>query len=189
MSIDRRGAGLGLGLALVKGLLELHQGSVSAASPGLDLGSTFTLALPLTEKRIELPTGNHHHKTEALRIVIIEDNEDAARALELVLTSYGHEVSTAGTGKLGVELILKRNAQAVVCDIGLPDGMDGFAVARHLRKMDLPHHLLLVALTGYGQESDKRKAIEAGFDVHLTKPITNGEVEKLFGRLPKPAAG
>ncbi len=181
MTIDRQGAGLGLGLALVKGLTELHRGTVKVTSPGLGEGATFRIEIPLTSVRPGEISVSTPRKVQAHRIVIIEDNEDAARALEMVLKFHGHEVAIARNGRAGIDLVRQTGADAVICDIGLPGDVDGYGVARELRALKPVGQLLLVAATGYGLPSDKDKAIQAGFDCHLTKPIDIAQVEQLFG--------
>jgi two-component system CheB/CheR fusion protein len=181
ISIDRKGAGLGLGLALVKGLSELHKGSVSAFSQGQGLGATFVIRLPLTEHRPISPVEERLPEFSRQRIVIIEDNKDAASALELVLTLRGHDVVTAPDGKSGLEAVERHDAQTVICDIGLPGDLDGYEVARRLRQKFRSKPLLMVALSGYGQEDDKRKAAVAGFDRHLTKPMDMTQIDRIFG--------
>ena len=181
ITIDRQGAGLGLGSFLVKGLTELHQGKVSVSSAGLGLGSKFVVELPLSSLRAQESANSPARTVKTRRIIIIEDNEDAARALEMVLKFRGHEVAVAGTGRAGIDLVAQLGADSVICDIGLPGDLDGYAVARELRNLYSSSRLFLVAATGYGLASDKTHAIEAGFDCHLTKPIDISQVEKLFG--------
>ncbi|MFB3819616.1 MAG: PAS domain S-box protein [Candidatus Methylomirabilales bacterium] len=185
---DQGQGGLGLGLALVKGLIELHGGEVAAASPGPDQGSTFTLRLPVA------PPGQAEGETAveqqaagpARRILVIEDKPDAAESMRLLLEAFGHHVAVAHTGQAGVDLAREFHPEVVLCDIGLPRGMDGYAVARALRQD--ASRAYLIALTGYGQEEDQRRAREAGFDLHLTKPVDPRALEPLLARLPRPEA-
>jgi PAS domain S-box-containing protein len=185
-SLDRSRGGLGLGLALVKGLVELHGGRVSAASPGHGRGSVFEIRLPVAEAS-PLPaanpapsTLNPQHSTPTRRVLVIEDNLDAAETLGDLLEMAGHEVRLAHSGPAGVSEAGRFRPEIVLCDVGLPE-MDGYAVARALRDDPRTHEALLVAVTGYGQEEDRRRSLEAGFDLHLTKPVDPQEVQRLVG--------
>jgi PAS domain S-box-containing protein len=180
-SIDRSRGGLGLGLALVKGLVELHGGHVSATSPGLGHGSTVSVEFPLTEQRPPAPLSPAGMLSARLhRIVIVEDNPDAAETLCGLLRGCGHEVVTAVNGEAGIKAAISHQADVVICDIGLPGDLDGYAVARRLREHDSGDRLLLIALSGYGQEQDRRRAIEAGFDHHFTKPIDLEQLDRML---------
>jgi signal transduction histidine kinase/ActR/RegA family two-component response regulator len=179
-SLDHAQGGLGIGLTVVRSLVELHGGTVSATSPGLGLGSEFSVVIPLmTNPPLEIPAiaGEQLEAPgRSLRIVLIDDNVDANDSLNAVLGMMGHEVSTAFDGKEGFELIRDSHPQLVVCDIGLP-GMDGYQIIKELRetvKGPLPY---MIALTGYGQPEDRDRALTAGFDQHLTKPV---DVEELL---------
>jgi PAS domain S-box-containing protein len=170
-SIDRSRGGLGLGLALVKGLVELHGGEVRAASAGPGHGSAFTVRLPLmAEPAQQANRSGCSAPGRARRVLIIEDNRDVAESLRLLLDLYGHEAVVVHGGAAGVETARRLRPDVVLCDIGLPGGMDGYAVARTLRA-DVEPPELLIALSGYGQEEDRRQARQAGFDRHLTKPV------------------
>ena len=175
-SLHRSRGGLGLGLALVKGLVELHQGAVKVASDGLELGSTFRIEIPLTEER-PTPRALPEPGGGTKRIVVIEDNDDAARTLTMILRKKGHQVFVARNGRDGVDAVLGNAPDAVICDIGLPDDFDGYKVARELRER-AAKGILLIALTGYGQEQDQKRAVEAGFDVHFTKPLDIAQLEE-----------
>jgi PAS domain S-box-containing protein len=189
-SLDRSRGGLGLGLALVKGLVELHGGSVQAGSPGPGQGSEFRICLPLNQQSsaAEGPKPARPKRGRSLRILIIEDNHDAAESLRLLLTLSGHAVSVAYTGAAGVELA-RAGPDVVLCDIGLPGGMDGYAVARTLRADQEFSTLPLIALSGYGQEEDQRLALQAGFDRHLTKPVDPSVLASVLEAVPGRAAG
>jgi len=173
--------GLGLGLALTKGLAELHGGRITASSPGLGQGSRFSLALPMVahpdqpREAAPVPAG----RLRRHRILVIEDNLDAALTLRLLLEHFGHEVATAHSARTGLERAKVLRPEVVFCDIGLPD-TDGYSVARTLRSDPQFEPAYLVAMTGYGQDEDKRRALEAGFDRHLTKPTDPAELERLF---------
>jgi CheY-like chemotaxis protein len=178
------GSGLGLGLSLVKNLVQLHEGEVSARSAGSDQGSEFLLRLPLmaavavAEPQPKAAPENGHGKNGAspraartLSIVLIDDNEDIRDLLGSLLRSWGHHVETAGDGEHGYQLALREQPDIAFVDIGLPD-IDGYGVAQRLRTQLQPDRLRLVAMTGFGQASDKRRALEAGFDLHIVKPAS-----------------
>jgi PAS domain S-box-containing protein len=183
-SLDRSRGGLGLGLALVKGLIEQHGGEVKADSDGPGCGSRFTIRLPRsTEPEPEVQPGPEPSLRVSRRILVIEDHADAAESLKLLLEMSGHEVETAPDGRAGLVTALQFRPDVVLCDIGLPLGMDGYAVARALRAAEDGHRPYLVALTGYGQSEDQRLAHEAGFDRHLTKPVDLLVLERVLGEL------
>jgi len=175
--------GLGLGLAIVKGLAELHGGDVRASSEGLGLGSTFTITLPVSRTAEIAPTESKNMITASVakKVLMIDDNEDFAFSMSSALCSFGHELSVAYTGASGLESYTNFCPDVVICDIGLPD-MSGYEVARSIvnQSGDREKHAFLIALSGYGQESDKQKAFEAGFNVHLTKPV---DLERLLDLL------
>lgn len=189
-TLNRRLGGLGLGLALVKGLVERHDGTIDVSSGGKGAGAEFVVRLPLAAAppRIEVapvaaPRPRH--------ILVIEDNLDAAESLQLALELEGHEVAVAYDGPQGIARARELTPEVVLCDIGLP-GMDGYAVARALRREPRLRDTFLVALTGYALPEDHRRATDAGFDAHLTKPTTVEEVEAVMrdaGQKPHPAAG
>ncbi|HZT82776.1 MAG TPA: ATP-binding protein, partial [Gemmataceae bacterium] len=180
-SLERAGGGLGLGLALVKGLVELHRGRVAAASAGPGQGSVFTFWLPLEGEPAPLTAqpAVPAPARKALRILMVEDNRDAAESLRLFLQLSGHEVAVAHTGPAGVEAARRFHPDVVLCDIGLP-GMDGYGVAGALRHDHQTARTRLIALTGYGQEEDRRRAFAAGFDVHLTKPVDPADLQRVL---------
>jgi CheY-like chemotaxis protein len=185
-SIDRTRGGLGLGLALVKGLIELHGGRVQACSAGIGQGSEFTVYLRRAPAAAQAPDrvvpGAAAGK--ALRVLVIEDNPDAADSLRLLLEVCGHRVEVAHAGPAGVEAARGLRPDVILCDIGLPGGMDGYAVARALRGDAEQADAVLIALSGYGQEEDVRKARQAGFDRHLTKPVDPAALTRLLDTLP-----
>jgi PAS domain S-box-containing protein len=170
-SLDRSRGGLGLGLALVKGLVELHGGEVSAASPGVGQGSTFMVRLPLEPPGAVRDRAGSPGTGRALRILVVEDNRDAADSLGMMLELAGHTVEIAYTGREGLEAARSFSPEVALCDIGLPGGMDGYDLARALRQDDGLSGIHLIAISGYGQEEDQRRARAAGFDRHLTKPV------------------
>jgi signal transduction histidine kinase len=168
--------GLGIGLALVRALVELHGGEIVATSPGMDQGSEFTVRLPLLETvSQEAASGAAEPKAEPAvqvrrNILIADDNQDALESLALMLRMEGHEVHCASDGEEALELAGLRRPEIVVLDVGMPK-MDGCEVARRIRAESWGRDAVLVALTGWGQEVDRRRSREAGFDMHLVKPV------------------
>jgi len=182
-TIDRSRGGLGLGLALVKGLVELHDGFVEASSAGSGRGTEMTVRLPLSAATIA-PTAAapaDGRLGAPRRILVVEDNRMAARSMEMFLSDSGHTVEIAHTGPTGIEVARRFRPEVVLCDIGLPE-LDGYEVARTLRQ-EQGNGLVLIAITGYGQQSDRRRARGAGFDNHLTKPVDLDELNRLLVRL------
>jgi two-component system CheB/CheR fusion protein len=178
-SLHRKSGGLGLGLALVKGLVELHRGTVEARSDGANRGAEFIVRLPVLRSQ--------HHRAEprplqargpSRRVLVVEDSVDHAETLHVLLSLSGHEVEQAHDGPTGVEKAHDFGPDIVLCDIGLP-GMNGYEVARALRADPAHASTLLVAVTGYGQPEDKRRSAEAGFDHHLRKPVTLDQLESI----------
>jgi signal transduction histidine kinase/DNA-binding response OmpR family regulator len=185
-SLDRSRGGLGLGLSLVRGLVELHGGSVSAHSEGLGTGTEVRIRLLLQERAAPVSTAVEPSTgaETPLRIVVIEDNRDTAESLRILLELSGHQVETAGTGQEGVDLARAFRPTVVLCDIGVPGGMDGYGVAQALRQDAELSGTFLIAMTGYGQDEDRRRSQEAGFDVHLTKPVDPTDLQRLLVSLP-----
>jgi signal transduction histidine kinase len=179
--------GLGIGLALSRRLAELHGGTLSVASAGENEGSTFTLMLPELPAPAAgaEPTGAKARvaPTSGLRILVIEDNDDIADTLADLLRDLGHSVRVARTGPDGVSMVKEAVPELVLCDIGLP-GMDGTEVCRAVREMPLSAQPIMVALTGWGREDDRRRTREAGFDHHLVKPVAAEKLHDVL-RLPR----
>jgi CheY-like chemotaxis protein/anti-sigma regulatory factor (Ser/Thr protein kinase) len=167
---ERASGGLGIGLTLVRQLVELHGGHVEATSPGPGQGSVFTLRLPRSsgaplERADGAGTG-----PPPRRILLVEDNDDAREMLTALLTLERHDVITASDGPGGVDAALRLRPDVALVDIGLP-GLNGYEVARRIRATAPGKAIKLIALTGYGQSDDMRRAHEAGFDLHLVKPV------------------
>ncbi|MBY4897058.1 ATP-binding protein [Cupriavidus sp. AU9028] len=172
--IDRQEGGLGIGLALVKNLVELHGGSVTAASDGPDRGSVFTIRLPAGAGAEQASASGKAHPTvvpdEVRRVLLVDDNVDAAQALAELLKAYGHSVEVAHDPVSALELVQQFAPDVAVLDIGLPV-MDGYELVRRLRQTLGEHSCRFVALTGYGQQADRERSKAAGFAEHLVKPI------------------
>jgi signal transduction histidine kinase/ActR/RegA family two-component response regulator len=178
-TLDRSRGGLGVGLTLVKRLTELHGGRVTAASDGVNQGSTFTVHLPAgAPVRSETQRADHGGGA-GQRIVIIEDNTDAREMLKTALELAGHLVWDAEDGPGGIEEVRIRKPDAVVIDIGLP-ALDGYEVGRRLRELPGGRALRLIALTGYGQAVDRQRSADAGFDAHLLKPVDLAHLQRVI---------
>jgi CheY-like chemotaxis protein len=185
-------AGLGIGLALVRELVQRHGGSVHAHSAGLGHGSEFLVRLPLLleqsqQQQAQTPLSSDAHPvSHRLRILIADDNGDAAATMAMLLRTEGHELAIAHDGLEALELAEKLEPQMILLDIGMPK-LDGYATARRLREQPWGRTACLVALTGWGQEEDRRRANEAGFDEHFTKPVEPSQLTGLVARcaLPK----
>ena len=187
-SLDRSKGGLGLGLTLVKRLVELHGGTVSAASEGPDRGSEFVVELPLATgegSRGADPAASTGPRTR--RILIVEDHDDAREGLELLLSTMGHSVRVASDGVEGLDTLRRWRPEVAIIDIGLP-GLDGYALARAVRSDRELDSVLLVALTGYGGSRDRDQAIEAGFGMHLVKPVTSEALSRVLERASEAAS-
>jgi PAS domain S-box-containing protein len=188
-SADRSQGGLGLGLALVKNLVELHGGTVECSSPGPGQGSSFVVTLPLmqTAAQSDEPgsAGAPVPQGQLLRLLVVDDNVDAAATLAMLLEACGYEVMVENDSLRALERAQRERPDAALLDIGLPD-MDGNELARRLRADPRTRSMLLVAVTGYGQEQDRRAALEAGFDHHMVKPV---DLDRLAAILAGVAGG
>jgi signal transduction histidine kinase len=171
-SLARTAGGLGIGLTIVQRLAELHGGSVSASSAGPGAGARFVVRLPLVRGAAPSTPAKApaSRAIKKLRVVVIEDNDDIRDSMRTLLTLWGHEVRTAADGKRGMDLVRAAPPDVALVDIGLP-GLSGYEVARLIRERFPARHIRLIAVTGYGQASDRERAIAAGFDAHLLKPI------------------
>jgi len=195
-SIARSEGGLGIGLTIVQKLTEMHGGRVEAHSAGPNLGSTFTIHLPSSVPSVESngkrPAVSVADSFRALRVLIVDDNVDTAEGLERLLKRAGHQVALAHDGRQALERARAFSPDAIVLDIGLP-GMDGFEVVRLLRAEPCGIGALIIAVTGYGQEEDRRRALDAGFDHHLVKPVDFSALTKFLAdaslkKSPRPAS-
>jgi signal transduction histidine kinase/CheY-like chemotaxis protein len=183
-AIDRAEGGLGIGLALVKGLIELHGGRIHGYSPGVGMGSEFVIHLPrsVVSEAVEAGTDAPSCSSELdtrLKVLVADDNRDAADSLAMVLALSRHEVLVAHSGAQALQIAREAQPQAVILDIGMPD-ISGYDVAREIRREPWGANVLMLALTGWGQKEDKERARAAGFDHHLTKPVDAVQVEKLL---------
>jgi len=189
LTLHRSQGGLGIGLALVRELAEMHGGRIEAFSDGLGKGSEFVLTLPLRAdlrapepaQRVAIP----HQAAGATRILVVDDNRDAAQSLVAMLRLMGAEVQEAHDGPQALRLAESFRPEVVLLDIGMP-GMSGLEVARRMRALPWGAGIMLVAQTGWGQEQDRERARAAGFDVHLTKPIDYTALVKLIGERRRP---
>jgi len=182
--LDRERGGLGLGLSLVKGIVDLHGGSVTAMSNGEGQGATFDVQIPLARGPVSISqkaeTPGHVITLPPQRILLVEDNAELAEMLTLLLRADGHEVAVAREGKQALAMALDGSPDIVLCDIGLPAGMSGFDVVRAMREREPLKGTPIIALSGYGRVEDKREAERAGFDMHLTKPVEPSRLRKLL---------
>ncbi len=187
---DRSQGGLGIGLALVKSLVALHDGQVAASSEGLNRGSEFSIRLPLLQggPSPAEEEGSGDGATGPVRVLVVDDNADAAQMLATLLEAHGHAVSVEYNGTGGYARALRERPEVMLLDIGLPD-LDGHELARRLRAAPETANAVLVALTGYGQSDDRERAREAGFDRHLVKPADLSELLRILAQVRDPAAG
>jgi signal transduction histidine kinase len=175
--------GLGLGLPLVRRLVELHGGEIQSASDGPGRGSVFTVTLPSAPAQDAATPAMDSSKPSTppgkLRVLLVDDNEDLREAMRELLMSWGHDVEEAATGSAAVQKALAQLPDVALIDLGLPD-LDGLEVARRIRTSPVANKLRLVALTGYGQSEDRQKTHQAGFDLHLVKPVEQDELAELL---------
>lgn len=200
-ALERAQGGLGIGLALVRGLVELHGGSIAAASDGVGQGSTFTVRLPALaaaeadagagagEQASPAPAAAAAARTTAaaaLRILVVDDNPDATDTMCEMLGLFGHRTCAAGDGASALQAAASFAPHVMLLDIGLPD-MNGYEVARRIRLSPGGEAIFMVAATGWGQQGDQARALAAGFDRHLTKPIDFATVQCMLAQLPASA--
>jgi len=183
--VKRIGGGLGIGLALARRIAEMHDGTLEAYSDGEDAGSEFVLQLPLAVERAASAADSQVQEervaqaTGPRRVLVVDDNVDAASTLELLLRSLGHETRVVHDGHHALRAAAEFRPDAVLLDIGLP-GLDGYEVARRLGALKKERPFRIVAITGWGQEMDRIRSREAGFDVHLLKPVDMTELVKIL---------
>jgi signal transduction histidine kinase/CheY-like chemotaxis protein len=181
---DRSQGGLGIGLSLVKRLAEMHGGSVEAASAGPGRGSEFTIRLPLAAdepQQAEECESGLAPASPSRRVLVVDDNADAADSLSMLLSLSGHEVQTARDGSTALEVAARFRPNVILLDLGMP-GMDGYETARRVRTMRGLERVTLVAQTGWGQAEDRRRTEEAGFDHHLVKPVDPATLHNLLAQ-------
>ena len=178
-TLDRAQGGLGIGLSVVRKLVEMHGGDVTASSPGLGQGAVFTIRLPRGQPPTDEAVEAQRSRYVKHRILVVDDNVDAADSLSQLLRLEGHVTETAFSSRLALERFESFKPDVVLLDIGLPE-MDGYEVAHRLRQQMGSSRVLLVALTGYGQREDRDRAIAAGFDEHLVKPVGFEELQRLL---------
>jgi PAS domain S-box-containing protein len=187
-SLDRSQAGLGVGLTVVRKLVDMQRGTVEAHSKGLGQGSEFIVRLPLltsvTPRSEVVIQERAKRSAQSGRVLVVDDNTDAADSIAILLGAAGHDVRVAYSSNSALQMAVEYQPDIVLLDIGLP-GMDGYEVARRLRQRAELRDTKLVALTGYGQDADRQRSQEAGFDYHLVKPVDAGTLQELLERLMK----
>jgi len=189
---DHAQGGLGIGLTLVRRLVEMHKGRIEAFSEGTGKGSEFVIHLPLATEALEPhqldgALDSHLHDGTVrprLRVLVVDDNLDSLTSLAMLLRMSGDAVRTASDGTAALEVAKSFRPEVVLLDLGLP-GMDGYEIGRRIRKMPESKSAILVAQTGWGQDDDRRRSAEAGFDAHLVKPVDPAELQKILESLPK----
>jgi CheY-like chemotaxis protein len=191
-SLERSRSGLGIGLTLVKTLVEMHGGTVEAHSEGVGRGSEFVVRLPMlldVQAPLTPPAPAHLEGLPVVRrrVLIVDDNKDAAEWLATLLSLSGHETHVAHDGVEAVKAAERLRPDAVLLDIGLPR-IDGYEVCRRMRQQPWGRDLMIVALTGWGQDEDRQKSREAGFNTHLVKPVDDEVLLNLLASLPSGVA-
>ncbi|HET6899685.1 MAG TPA: PAS domain S-box protein [Vicinamibacteria bacterium] len=184
-SLDRAEGGLGIGLTLVQRLVSLHGGRVSAQSPGPGQGSEFVVRLPIVDAGAVEPAlarPAQGEKARRLRVLVVDDNKDAVESMALLLGIWGHEVTTASEGAEALDLAKRLRPDVVLLDIGLP-GLNGYEVARRIRAQPGGVKTVLIAMTGYGQAEDRLRAQEAGFALHLVKPVEPEALQRALAKV------
>jgi CheY-like chemotaxis protein len=187
-SKDRSEGGLGIGLALAKGVVELHGGTIEAHSAGTERGSEFIVRLPIRTQQVRSQNKNapvEAEKALGRRILIADDNRDAAESLALLLQMEGHEVAVANDGRQAFVAFEKVLPDTALLDIGMP-GLNGYDIAKMIRRTPHGRSITLIAVTGWGQDNDKAQALQAGFNHHFTKPVEPQALTALLASLPPP---
>ncbi len=192
-TLSRSRGGLGIGLTLVRSLVEMHNGRVAAHSDGADKGSEFSIHLPLAGHPGVAPSNDAPEPDDPglrlprRRILVVDDNRSNATSLGVLLRAMGQDVDEAYDGLTALELARRNHPDVILLDIGLP-GMDGYEVARRCREERDLEKIMLVAMTGYGKEEDRRRSREAGFNVHLVKPVNLEDLRLLLNQPDLPAS-
>ena len=185
---ERSQGGLGIGLGLVRRLVQMHGGTVEAKSEGLGQGSEFIVRLPLVwmteDNHPSEPVPHDHALSQRIRVLVVDDNRDAALSLATMLRIMGNEATMADDGLAAVEAAENFRPDVILLDIGLPR-LNGYEVCRRIRKQPWSKETLIIALTGWGQPEDRRRSQEAGFDHHLVKPVDVDQLKTLLGRSRK----
>jgi PAS domain S-box-containing protein len=182
---DRKLGGLGVGLTVVHKVVEMHGGTVEARSEGTGKGSEFVIRLPVNAPPADEPLAFSEPeaaRTERLRVLVVDDNEDTAETVAIILRHAGHDVRLAHSGQAALDTAISFHPAAVILDLGLP-GMDGYEVARRIRETPDLGDVRLIAVSGYAQEADRRRSKEAGVDVHLAKPVEPSRIEQILAEL------
>ncbi len=193
-SLDRAQGGLGIGLTLVRRLVDMHGGTVEARSDGPGKGSEFIVRLPIArDAAAERPQGSCEKGSAPLRrrghrILVVDDNQDAANSLAMLLRMKGHDVRTAYDGLEAIDAAISHKPEIVLLDVGLPR-LNGFDVARRLRESEDLRTVILVALTGWGHDEDRRRSKEAGFDHHMVKPADPAALDRVLESLASRQGG
>jgi CheY-like chemotaxis protein len=187
-SLEQSQGGLGIGLTLVKRIVEMHGGTVTAQSAGTDRGSTFEVRLPALREAatIAAPATDQPHTSNATyRILVVDDNHDSADSLAMLMELHGHDVYIAHDGQSALDSAEQYRPDVVLLDIGLPV-LNGHDVCRRIRQQPWGQAMVLIALTGWGQDEDRRRSQEAGFDGHLVKPVDQTRLLALLASLTEP---
>ena len=190
-TLDRSQGGLGVGLTVVRKVIEMHGGTTEAHSSGLGQGSEFIVRLPalrLPARPANIPAAKRAQPGQTWRVLVVDDNADAADSTAAILATSGHEVEVAYSAQKALEMAVEYQPDIMLLDIGLP-GMDGYEVAKHLRQSPELKEMWLIAITGYGQESDRQRSRAAGFDEHVVKPVDWRQLEELLASLMKRQRG
>ena len=190
-SLERTQSGLGIGLTLVKRLVELHGGTVTAHSGGLNRGSEFIVRLPIligiqTALPVPEPTRDDTPPAAPRRVLVVDDNRDSAMSLSMLMKLTGSQTQTAFDGEEAVEQAAAYNPDLILLDIGLPK-MNGYDACRAIRNEPWGKDIVIIALTGWGQDEDRRKSAEAGFNGHLVKPVDHAALVKVLAELQQPS--